>query len=164
MLIPDVKTLNLVLLIPSKYHIKHRIIAPVKPILDLPKNPPWQNPLWQNPPWQNTPWQNPSATKSPMTKSPRKKKLCDKILQDKFPPDKIPQILWAQKIGNDKIAHDKIPHNKIPATKSGIFPLRILDPHSPLSKVCKTHNMLYIDVVAHALYSYAHKPVESESI
>ena len=104
-----------------------------------------------------------------MTKSPREKNLCDKILQDKFPPDKIPQILWAQKIGNDKIAHDKIPpdkipHNKIPATKSGIFPLRILDPHPPLSKVCKTHNMLYIDVVAHALYSYARKPVESESI
>ena len=46
----------------------------------------------------------------------------------------------------------------------GFSHLRILDPHPPLSKVCKTHNMLYIDIVAHALYSYARKPVESESM
>ena len=48
--------------------------------------------------------------------------------------------------------------------KSGIFPLKDFGPPPPLSKVCKTHNMLYIDIVAHALYSYARKPVESESI
>ena len=45
----------------------------------------------------------------------------------------------------------------------GFSHLRILDP-PPLSKVCKTQIIVYIDIVAHALYSYARKPVESESI
>ena len=50
--------------------------------------------------------------------------------------------------------------------KSGIFPLKDFGtPHpTPLSKVCKTQIIVYIDIVAHALYSYARKPVESESI
>ena len=48
--------------------------------------------------------------------------------------------------------------------KSGIFPLKDFGtPHPPSQKCAKTQIIVYIDIVLHALYSYARKPVESES-
>ena len=45
----------------------------------------------------------------------------------------------------------------------GIFPLKDFGP-PPSQKCAKLKLIVYIDIVAHALYSYARKSVESESI
>ena len=64
--------------------------------------------------------QNPPWQNTPATKSPM---------------TKSPKFYESQKLGMTKSL----------ATKSGIFPLKDFGP-PPLSKVCKNHNMLYIDI------------------